>query len=165
MNKLLSLLFVLSFIGCSAHAEDYPRLDEAKAGIIEKYENAENLYSELVKYPEYFEYKYIEGSLCSKATKHSECVALPQNHEAKLLPLFHALPLYLTQITKEGLVSYVAFEECGDIQCVVDAVRYSDEPNIQRCVLNQPPKPRSECIISAKGSWYIRYQFLEPENA
>jgi hypothetical protein len=165
MNKLLSLFFVTSFIACSAQAENYPSLDETKAGIIENYKNAEKLYSELVKYPEYFEYRYIEGSLCSKATKHSECVALPQSHEAKLLPLFHALPLYLTQITELGLVSYISFEKCGGIRCVVDAVRYSAEPNIEKCVLNQAPKPRSECVVSAKGSWYIRYQFLRAIDA
>lgn len=165
MNKLLSLFLALSFVSILSHAEYYPRLNETKAGIIQNYESAEKLYSELVKYHEYFQYQYIEGSLCSKEEKHSECVALPKRHEEKLLPLFQALPLYLTQITKEALVTYIAFEECDGMQCVVDAVRYKEEPHIQKCLLSQSPTPRSECIISVKGNWYIRYQFLRPLNA
>jgi hypothetical protein len=164
MNKSLNLLFLL-LASCYSQAENYPRLAESRDEMIAKYDLAEALYSELVQYPEYFEFQYIDGSLCAKPSKSAQCMPLTKENEIKIFPLFQALPLHLTQMTQEGLVSYIAFEECASLQCVIDAVRYINIPNAPECKLRQVPTKNSECLVPTKGSWYIRYQFLNPINA
>lgn len=133
--------------------------------MIANYYLAEAMYSELVKHREYFEYNYIDGSLCAKPSKLSKCVPLKEENERKILPLFQSLPLYQTQMTQEGLVSYIAFEECANLRCVIDAVRYRKTPSSSECNLSEAPIEKSECIVPTKGYWYIRYQFLGAKNA
>jgi hypothetical protein len=164
MNRSLSLPILL-LASCFSQAENYPRLEETQEGMIQKYDQAEALYAELTKHPEYFEYRYIEGSLCAKPSEGAQCISLKKEHEVKIAPLFQALPLHITQINQEGLVSYIAFQECAGLQCVIDAVRYKRAPTVPVCNLNQAPKKNSVCVVPTKGSWYIRYQFLNPVNA